>query len=339
MTIICGTDLSENAGEAARAAASIAKRLGVPLELVHVIDELGAGLTVRSEQSAIYDPVRNRVQALADELKCGFGIDVKSIVLPGVAHDTLIQLARAGHATLLVVSTMGSKKEHRWLLGSTAERVAQASPIPVLIVRDAAPIEAWAGNQPLRMMIGVEIATTSKAALHWAASLRELGPCDLLVTQVASPFVEHLRLGLPAPMPLDHLQPELLEPMNRDLRAWAGELPGDGETSFGVSPGWGRVDTHLALLAAESKVDLLVVGTHQRAGAARLWQGSVSRGVLHQASCNVVCVPRGGASEALGRFQRSVGCSSRRISQPTPTAPSRSAMHSSGQEVSCTCCM
>jgi nucleotide-binding universal stress UspA family protein len=40
---------------------------------------------------------------------------------------------------------------------------------------------------------------------------------------------------------------------------------------------------------------LLVVGTHQRAGIARLWQGSVSRGVLHAAAMSVACVPRGDA--------------------------------------------
>ena len=45
-----------------------------------------------------------------------------------------------------------------------------------------------------------------------------------------------------------------------------------------VRPGWGRVDSHLTQLATESKMDLLVVGTNQRSGIARLWQGSVSVG-------------------------------------------------------------
>lgn len=98
-------------------------------------------------------------------------------------------------------------------------------------------------------------------------------------------------------MPLDRLRPEIDEPLVCDLRAWAGDLPGEGETTFTVSPGRGRVDVHLARLAAEAKADLLVVGTHQRAGVARLWQGSVSRGVLHHAACNVACVPRGDVAE------------------------------------------
>ena len=44
--------------------------------------------------------------------------------------------------------------------------------------------------------------------------------------------------------------------------------------------------------SAEADVDLLVVGTHQRSGLARFLRGSVAGGVLDQALCNVVCVPR-----------------------------------------------
>lgn len=308
MSILCGTDFSENSQAATRAAAAIARRLAAPLKLVHVIDELGAEVAMASERAAIYDPVRQRAQAQAVELGSSFGIEVEAIVVAGIAHAALVEIARSMEARLVVVSSLGSKKQHRWLLGSTAERVAQASSRPVLIVRDAASIEGWSrGERALRIMIGVELATTSKAALRWAAGLRQLGPCDLLVTQVVWPPGEHLRLGVPAPQPLDRLRPELREPLTRDLREWAGELPGDGQTSFTVVPGFGRVDTQLALLAAESKVDLLVVGTHQRAGVARLWQGSVSRGVAHQASCNVVCVPRGAAdeaSDAISTFRR-----------------------------------
>jgi cation:H+ antiporter len=78
----------------------------------------------------------------------------------------------------------------------------------------------------------------------------------------------------------------------RDLERWAGVLAGPGETSFLVRPGWGRVDVHLTRLAADLAADLIVVGTHHRSGVARVWQGSVSREVLHGASTSVACVPR-----------------------------------------------
>jgi len=65
-----------------------------------------------------------------------------------------------------------------------------------------------------------------------------------------------------------------------------------GQVSFSISACWGRFDEQLAQLAQEEKADLLVVGTHQRAWIARVWQGSISRGVVHRSSCNVACVPR-----------------------------------------------
>ena len=308
MTIISGIDFSANANRAAMAAAAIAKRLGVALKIVHVIDELGAEVTVAREHGAIYDPLRRRLRDQAVEIGTRFGIDVEAIVESGLAHEKLIEIAVAHQARLIVMAPLGDIKQHRWLLGSVAERVAQASPLPVLIVRESASIEGWArGERTLRTMVGVEIGSTSRAALRWAGELRAIGRCDLLVTNVAWPFGEQMRLGIPSPMPLDYLRPELHQLLMRDLRAWAGDIPGNGETTFTTNPGWGRVDMHLALLAAEAKADLLAVGTHQRAGSARLWQGSVSRGVLHHASCNVACVPRGRSAadeDVVPTFQR-----------------------------------
>jgi nucleotide-binding universal stress UspA family protein len=298
MTIVCGTDFSENAAQAAVAAGAIARRLGEPLALVHIIDGLGVDLTVGGPHDAIFEPLRAELGKKAEELRASMGIEVEPIALPGFVDEQLITVARTLHARLLVVSSLGAQKQHRWLLGSVAERVAQSSPIPLLVVRDGSILEAWArGDRALRVMVGVEPSSTSKAALRWAAELRGIGRCDLFVTEIAWPLGEHLRLGIPGPMPLDQLRPELHEILSRDLRAWADELPGEGATTFTVIPGWGRVESHLTSLAAEARADLLVVGTQRRAGIARLWQGSVSRGVLHHASTNVACVPRGEPTE------------------------------------------
>jgi nucleotide-binding universal stress UspA family protein len=123
-------------------------------------------------------------------------------------------------------------------------------------------------------------------------SLRGLGPVDLVLTQIAWPLGEYYRYGVVPLSSIDRLRPELETLLVRDLEAWTGELRGEGSLRFSVRPGLGRVDSHLELAAREADVDLVVVGTHQRAGVARVWQSSVSRGVLHAAFTNVVCVPR-----------------------------------------------
>ena len=288
MTIVCGTDFSENSEQAGRAAAAIAKRLGVPLKLVHVLAESRLLLPFAPSEATL----QAALDAQAEKLHSQFGIEVEPVAVFGVAHEALLELALGANASLVVLSSLGSKKQTRWLLGSVAERVVQSSSIPVLIVRDAASIEAWAaGERALKVMLGTDLGATSMVALRWVERLRGVLPCDVCIAQIAWPIAEHARLDIKGPMQLEGLAAELKDRLEVELRAWAGVLTGEGDTTFVVSAGWGRVDSHLAQLADGAQVDLLVVGTHQRAWAARAWQGSVSCGALHYASSNVACVP------------------------------------------------
>lgn len=293
MGIVCGIDFSDNAVQAARVAAALARRLSVPLELVHVIDELGAELTFQGEGAAVYEPLRRQARELSAAIGREFGIEARPSVLPGVAHEALIEIASSSGARLLVLAAAGAGQTQRWLLGSTAERVAQSSPLPVLLVRDAARMEAWAGgSRALRVMVGVELAATSRAALAWAAGLREIGPCDLRVAHVVWPAAEQTRKGVAGGGPPEALDSGLHDLLMRDLMAWAGDLPAGGETTFEVVPAAQRADAQLVAMASDADVDLLVVGRRRLPSSSRLWQGFVSGRVLRRSTSNVACVPR-----------------------------------------------
>jgi nucleotide-binding universal stress UspA family protein len=118
------------------------------------------------------------------------------------------------------------------------------------------------------------------------------------VVQVVWPIGEHSRFGLKGPIELEGVRADLHALLERDLRAWVGTIGGEGQTSVSISGCWGRFDEQLAQLSQEEHADLLVVGTHQRALVPRVWQGSISRGVVHRSSCNVACVPRSPAAAA-----------------------------------------
>ena len=297
MTIVCGTDFSENAGQAARAGASIARCLNDRLELVHVLsDPATAGIPALG---VFYAPLQELLAEHATKLASDFSIPVNPTVLEGPADERLVDFARAADARLMVISSLGARKQDHWRVGSVAERVLQRSDVPVLVVREAASIEQWLeSKRPLRILLGVDLGQSARAALRWVETLRQIRPCDVHVVQAAWPMGEHSRFGLQGPVSLEGLRPELHALLDRDLRAWTGTVSGEGLVSFSISACWGRFDEHLALLAQQDKADLLVVGTHQRAWTARVWQGSISRGVVHRSSCNVACVPRKAAAPA-----------------------------------------
>jgi nucleotide-binding universal stress UspA family protein len=194
------------------------------------------------------------------------------------------------------VGSAGDRVRHAWLLGSVAERVSQIAANPVLVVRDDERLAAWArGEHTLELMVGVELTEGALQALRFALQLAELSSTKLTVAEIAWPASEQPNPDAATPMPLDRLEPALERELLARLHAWAAPVLGTAQVEWVVSPGFGRVDSHLTQLAAARNADLLVVGTHQRSTVARLWLGSVSRGVLHGAAMSVACVPKPGA--------------------------------------------
>ena len=66
MAIVLGTDFSTSATEASGVASRIAARLGEPLRIVHVIEDLGAEIALAHGRDApLYRPGRESLRELA----------------------------------------------------------------------------------------------------------------------------------------------------------------------------------------------------------------------------------------------------------------------------------
>jgi nucleotide-binding universal stress UspA family protein len=289
--IVCGTDFSATATEAVDIAAAMARQLGTELILVHVDEFYGLApvdpnlfAAALSEKRTVLDQEANRLRRL--------GTQVKERLLSGSAFDQLVTAATEATAQLIIIGAVGHQLARRVFLGSVAERTAESSPIPTLVVRPGGRLASWVrGEDGLKVLVGYDFSAASDAALGWVNELGKIGELEIAVLYTNWPPDEARRLGYEGPLPLAANPDEIQKNLERDLKKRIAKfLPKQKVTAI-VEPGWGTPEGYLFQMASRQKVDLIVVGTHQRHGFGRVLLGSVSRAVLHHAKVAVAVVP------------------------------------------------
>ena len=139
--ILHPTDFSPASSGAYRQAVELAKANRAELLLVHVLaplvlptdgyvspkvyDEMNAGAQAEG---------RKHLDALLKKAKQA-GVRASGLLLEGLPHDRIAQVARSKKADMVVVGTHGRTGFSRFFLGSVASRVLAVSPCPVLTVR------------------------------------------------------------------------------------------------------------------------------------------------------------------------------------------------------------
>ena len=282
--IICGTDFSVTATEAADIAAALARQLGTKLVLVHV-DELQRLLASDLLQR------RGELDSETQRLR-GLGTSVEEKFLSGSAFDELVKATIQSKARLVVIGAVGHGLPRRLLVGSVAERTAEVSPVPTLVVRPESRLGSWIrGEHELKVLVGYDFSGASDAALNWVNQLREIGKFRVSVLYTNWPPDEAHRLGYEGPLPLAANPKEIQKNLERELKERIARFLSKQKVTTIVEPGWGTPEGYLFEMASRQKADLIVVGTHQRRGLGRVLLGSVSRAVLHHAKMSVAVIP------------------------------------------------
>lgn len=294
MTIVCGIDFSALSEAAASVAAQLAARHREPLVLVHADAPLPLPPPPDAPViAAFYDDALSHAKKALEELAgrmATAGAELKTIVEFGDPDDIILKRAAEANARLIVVGSVGRRGAHS-LLGSTADRLASRSPIPVMVIREGFPAKEWLdGRRPLRVVVASDLGPSAGPAVTWAAHLSEHGPCKFAVAHLSWPPEEYERLAIDAPMRLDRTHPLVEELLRRDVASAATTLRGVGETDVVIESTFGRTADSLSLIADRQKADLLVVG-RGREEERHWWEASTSRAVVRRARMSVICVP------------------------------------------------
>ena len=151
--ILYSTDLSDHTRPIFRYAISLAQHYQAQITLLHVLEPLGTyGMALLEtympkEASAqmhqhTLEKVRLQMQQRVEQF-CAEELHLTAaeshliagiVVIEGVPASTIVQQAQACQADLIVMGTHSYSPLGEILIGSTARKVTQISPMPVLIV-------------------------------------------------------------------------------------------------------------------------------------------------------------------------------------------------------------
>ena len=290
MTIICGTDLSSQAGAALQAALALAERFAdTDLWVVHVLEpqvtDALAGFEVEELKARV-------ARQLDVELRAACPVEllphVHTHIIFGAAAESLADLASEKRATVLVVASQGYSSSPVFRLGGTSERVTLLSHVPVLVVRDPAPLTAWSAKQhALKVVVALDFTESSDAAVRFAQRLLQAGDCSVTFGYVYDHHELARRYGKVPAAEHAHANPEGL--LQRDLATRVGDLAEQSNVTFLPMLGVGRTGDHLLRIVEREHADLLLVGIRRQGAAHRLV--SVTGVALHFAQVSTICAP------------------------------------------------
>ncbi len=210
-TIAVATDLTPNGNRAAHFAIQLAHAQHADLILVHAVPlwslnpaEAGGGFQLSVQ--ATHDDSQRALQHLADDVRECYGSEmtIRCLTRQGHPIPAILEVARAEHIDLLIMSTVGSVPQRAQGMGSVASDMVPKTHVPLLLVP---PSTDYAAINNVVLGIDLDLppdAVVFDSVLHYA---RQFGctvdvlcihdhPTDITVQHRAK-HIRHLMATIP----------------------------------------------------------------------------------------------------------------------------------------------
>jgi nucleotide-binding universal stress UspA family protein len=287
--VLVATDFSPTAETAVDWAIDIARRHGATLHLVHGLtlpaplpDYVPAGAGFGQELHEI--AVGRLTETAARAEKAGLEIELEVPI--GVPSQVIVRAAEEHDVGLVVIGTRGLTGLAHLLLGSTAERVVQRAPCPVLSIHPG-DIDK---HGPIRtILVPTDFSPAAEEAARVAVALLCAGgeAAKLILLHTFHLPIEYTAYG-PIPTSAHYIE-DAGKNAEANLERAAAGLRRDGLTVETVARE-GYAPEAIVDAAQQHRVDLVAMGTHGRTGLAHLLLGSTAERVVQHADCPVLTV-------------------------------------------------
>jgi nucleotide-binding universal stress UspA family protein len=294
--ILVPIDFSRPSLKAMPYALAISRQFGANVHLLHISDVaqqppptlLTLPVVPQSEWNR---RLMNRLQVLAKKYRANGNV---SALEPrtGTAYEEICFVARELKADLIVVATHGYTGYKRMYLGSTAERVVQHSPCPVLVVRHhlgrgngGTDLRTETGFALNKILVPTDFSECSLMAFEYALQLARDFDAELRLVHVINPHAYPFGDEYVALDPAQLLR-ETEYAKQKQLRSMATKA----RTRYTVRVIHGSPAAEICN-AANEDADLIVISTHGRSGIGHVLIGSVAEHVVRYAHSPVLVIP------------------------------------------------
>ena len=293
--ILVTTDFSRPSLAAIPYALAVARHFWGKLHLLHVVDT-----THFSSKSLILPlispaelsrPLLNRLQGVALKFSPDREIHVMK-PREGRAYNEICETARKLRAGLIVIATHGfTGLQHVWL-GSTAERVVQHSPCPVLVVRPPGRRFQQGRIRLRKILVPLDFSDCSRVAFDCGAMLAREFHAELLLVHVIDPFSYPLGDEYGGVH-----SARMMEEARSSAQGEMKKLAQNANVKYSIRIREGSPAREICRLAKRD-VDLIIAPTHGRTGLGHVLIGSVAERVVRHATCPVLVIPVRGKLKA-----------------------------------------
>ena len=337
--IIVPLDGSRLAEKALPHAVALARATGSGLTLLQAVPTASSAgalaWAVPFAQSAVareevVESARKYLRSVAQHNEsAGAGVPLQVELVEGdAAEGIILHVEQDPNAAMIVMATNGRSGLSRWVLGSVAEKVLQAAPVPLALIRPAEVSGESAGEsqvggsafEPSRVpripeyktiLVPLDGSPLAEEALEQARALAAAIEATLLLVSV-TPLPDHVDLmNFPAYVPGSALiDPRTGRPPPPDagIGTWVRVLYEREKGLLAHYQAWmahniksssilvrtrlleGNAANEILRASREEGADLIVMSTRGRGGPAPLWPGSVAMGVVREAALPVLLV-------------------------------------------------
>ncbi len=284
--ILCPVDFSDFSVRAYRHALSLAEHYQSKLVALHVV-ELWRHPSIGFTASAgLYEEFcqafgEGGKEQLQDFVKQNphDKIQPELLVHEGIAADSILAIAQARKADVIVMGTHGRRGYDRLMLGSVTDRVMRKASCPVLVVSHAPDANTTSTEHRLtQVLFCTDFSDNSKRALRYAISATDEYNAELTLLHVLEETPSAAKKQEATAAATEQLE-KLISPEDRKTLKV--------KTAVRI----GKPYRQIIQLAAELRADIVIMGVHGRGALDLAVFGSTTYRVMQLGPCPVLAAP------------------------------------------------